>query len=265
VSRTDTNESLAGGEMTLIEHLGELRTRLIISVLAVAIGTLIVFFFYNTVFDWLVNPYCNVSRDGECRLLQTDPLEGFGVRMRVSGYGGIALAMPVLLWQIWRFVSPGLYANEKRYAIPFVGSALVLFALGAGIAYWTMPKALDFLASIGGDNLEQFYSPAKYFRLITYMMLAFGIGFEFPILLVFLQLAGVLSADTLRRGRRYAVVAITVIVAVITPSGDPYSMLALSVPMVVFYEVSIVIGRLIERRRAAAEAAQTAGVAGAGP
>jgi sec-independent protein translocase protein TatC len=254
VSRTDATEPLAGGDMTLMEHLTELRTRLIISVLAVATGMLIVFIFYDTVFDWLVRPYCESSDDGECRLLQTDPLEGFGVRMRVAGYGGIALAMPVLLWQLWRFVSPGLYSNEKRYALPFVGSALTLFAFGAGLAYWTMPKALDFLADIGGDNLDQFYSPAKYFRLITYMMLAFGIGFEFPILLVFLQLAGLLQADSLRRARRYAIVGIVILVAVITPSGDPYSMLALSVPMVVFYEVSVLIGRLIERRRTAAAA-----------
>ena len=251
--------------MTLFEHLAELRTRLIISVVAVAIGMVVVFVFYESVFDWLVRPYCDTSADRECRLLQTDPLEGFGVRVRVSGYGGVALAMPVLLWQIWRFVSPGLYDNEKRYAIPFVASALVLFVLGAGIAYWTMPQALGFLADIGGDNLEQFYSPAKYFRLITYMMLAFGVGFEFPILLVFLQLAGILSSHTLRRLRRYAIVGITILVAVITPSGDPYSMLALSAPMVVFYEASILIGRIIERRRAAAEAAAAgARAAGAG-
>jgi sec-independent protein translocase protein TatC len=257
VSTTDTNDAPTG-EMTLVEHLTELRTRLIICVLAVGVGMLIVFIFYDTVFDWLVKPYCDTSADGECRLLQTDPLEGFGVRIKIAGYGGIALAMPVLLWQLWRFVSPGLYSNEKRYALPFVGSALALFALGAGLAYWTMPKALDWLADIGGDNLEQFYSPAKYFRLITYMMLAFGVGFEFPILLVFLMLAGIMQVDTLRRGRRYAYVAITVIVAVITPSGDPYSMLALSVPMIFFYEIAVLVGRFIERRRAAAEAAAAA-------
>jgi sec-independent protein translocase protein TatC len=243
-----------GGHMTLVEHLTELRTRLIYCVLAVAAGMLVVFVLYDPIFDWLLRPYCTSSDDGRCRLLQTDPLEGFGVRMRVAGYGGIALAMPVLLWQLWRFVSPGLYDNEKRYAIPFVASALTLFVLGAGIAYWTMPAALEFLADIGGDNLDQFYSPARYFRLITYMMLAFGIGFEFPILLVFLILAGIVETDTLRRGRRFAIVGICVVVAVITPSGDPYSMLALALPMVIFYEVALRIGVIIEKRRAAREA-----------
>lgn len=241
--------------MTLVEHLAELRNRLIISVVAVTLGMVVVFVFYETVFEWLVQPYCDVSDGRECTLLQTDPLEGFGVRMRVAGYGGVALAMPVLLWQIWRFVSPGLYSNEKRYAIPFVASALMLFVAGAGLAYWTMPRALDFLASIGGEQLEQFYRPSEYFRLITYMMLAFGIGFEFPILLIFMQLAGILEPDTLRRGRRYAIVIIVVLVAVITPSGDPYSMLALSVPMVVFYELAILIGSRLVRRQALRDSA----------
>jgi sec-independent protein translocase protein TatC len=241
-----------GGQMTLMEHLTELRKRLVISVIALAVAMLIVTFFYNQLFDFLVEPYRQSLDDPDAKLLQLDPLEGFGVRLKVTGYAGIALAMPVLLWQLWRFIAPGLYDNEKRYAIPFVGSALVLFFTGAGIAYWTMPKALDFLASIGGNDLTQQYSPGKYFQLITYMMLAFGAGFEFPILLVFLQLVGIVSNEQLRQFRRYAIVGITVLVAVLTPSGDPYSMLALSVPMVVFYEVAILIGRWSARRRARA-------------
>ena len=242
--------SAPGGQMTLMEHLTELRKRLIVSVLAIAVGMLIVTVFYNQLFHWLLQPYRDSLNDPDAKLLQLDPLEGFGVRLKVTGYGGIALAMPVLLWQVWRFISPGLYDNEKRYAIPFVASALALFAMGAGIAYWTMPKALDFLGSIGGDSLTQQYSPGKYFQLITYMMLAFGAGFEFPILLVFLQLAGIVKTDQLRQFRRYAIVLITVLVAVLTPSGDPYSMLALSVPMIIFYEIAILIGRWHARRAA---------------
>ena len=153
----------------------------------------------------------------------------------------------------WRFVSPGLYAKEKRYVIPFVGSALVLFALGAGIAYWTMPKAIDFLVAVGGgsDNIVTAYSPSKYFQLIVFMMLSFGIGFQFPVLLVALELVGVLTPDLLAKWRRYAIVGISVLVAVITPSGDPISMLALTIPMVVFYEAAIIVGRLVNRRRRA--------------
>jgi sec-independent protein translocase protein TatC len=132
-----------------------------------------------------------------------------------------------------------------------VASALALFVMGAGLAYYTLPRAIDFLVDIGGDDLVTAYSPGKYFQLITYMMLAFGIGFEFPIVLVFLQMAGILQTDTLRRGRRFAIVGILVLVAVITPSGDPISMLMLSVPMVIFYEVAILIGSILTKRQAA--------------
>jgi sec-independent protein translocase protein TatC len=134
--------------------------------------------------------------------------------------------------------------------VPFVASALVLFALGAGLAYYTLPRALEFLVDIGGDDLVTAFAPGKYFQLITYMMLAFGIGFEFPIVLIFLQMAGIVDAATLRKGRRFAIVGICVLVAVITPSGDPISMLMLSVPMVLFYEAAIVVGSIITKRQA---------------
>lgn len=244
------------GRMPLMEHLTELRDRIIKIVVALVVGMVAAFLLYNRIFDFLIGPYEDIARanpgssatDG--RLLQIDPLEGFGVRMKLALYGGIALAMPVILWQIWRFVTPGLYPHEKRYAVPFLVSALTLFVLGAGLAYYTLPKALEFLIDIGGtDNFVTAFAPGKYFTLITYMMLAFGIGFEFPILLIFLQLVGVIGPAQLRGVRRYAIVGICVLVAVITPSGDPISMLMLSVPMVLFYEISILIGRVLERRR----------------
>jgi sec-independent protein translocase protein TatC len=240
--------------MSLMEHLTELRDRLIKVVAAVVIGMVVAFALYDPIFETLIEPYQDSSKNSltDGALLATDPLEGFGVRMKLALYGGIFFAMPVILWQLWRFITPGLYAHEKRYAIPFMVSALTLFVLGAGIAYYTLPQALTFLQDIGGDNIANAYSPSKYFTLITYMMLAFGIGFEFPIVLVFAQMLGVLTPEALRSARRYAVVGIVVLVAVITPSGDPISMLALSVPMVIFYEVSIVIGRILARRKRAA-------------
>jgi sec-independent protein translocase protein TatC len=245
--------------MTLVEHLTELRTRLIICVVAVAIGMLIAFLAYEWIFDFLIHPYRQIADESNSLtggdLLQTDPLEGFGVRMKASAYSGIALAMPIILWQIWQFVTPGLYPHERRYAVPFVVSALVLFVLGAGLAYYTLPRALDFLIDIAGEGFVTAFSANKYFQLITYMMLAFGIGFEFPIILIFLQMAGILDTQTLRRGRRFAIVGICILVAVITPSGDPISMLMLSVPMVIFYEASIIIGSIITKRQAAKAAA----------
>ncbi len=242
--------------MSLIEHLAELRDRLIKVAVAVVIGMLIAFVLYNQIFEFLLGPYEDIANNrpeatlGDGRLLLSDPLQGFAIRMKLALYGGIAIAMPVILWQIWRFVTPGLYDHEKKYAVPFMVSALSLFVLGAGLAYYTLPRALDFLIDIGGeDNFVTAFQPDKYFTLILYMMLAFGIGFEFPILLIFLQMAGIITPRQLSGARRYAIVGICVLVAVITPSGDPISMLMLSVPMILFYEVSILIGRVIERRR----------------
>jgi sec-independent protein translocase protein TatC len=247
------------GRMTLMEHLVELRSRVIKSAIAVGVGAVLAWILYPWIFDILLHPYHEISADKTItggRLLQTDPLEGFAVRLKIATYGGIAFAMPVILWQIWRFVTPGLYKHEKRYALPFIISAVALFAMGAGIAYWTLPKALEFLVDIGGsDNFVTAFAPGKYFTLITYMMLAFGLGFEFPILLIFLQMAGVISVDNLRSWRRFAIVGICVVVAVITPSGDPISMLALALPMCIFYEAAIIVGRVMARRKRAAAAA----------
>lgn len=244
------------GRMPLLEHLGELRDRLVKVAVAVAIGAMVAWFLYPQIFDILLEPYCDLQGASvdDCRLLQTEPLEGFSVRLKVAGYGGIALAMPVILWQIWRFITPGLHSHEKKYAIPFVLSALVLFVMGAALAYYTLPRALDFLVNIGGENLQTQFRPAPYFQLITYMMLAFGAGFEFPVILVFLQLAGVVTAKNLRSVRRYAIVGIVVLVAVLTPSGDPYSLGILSIPMILFYETAILIGSLLTRKRRKAEA-----------
>jgi sec-independent protein translocase protein TatC len=243
------------GRMPLLDHLYELRDRIVKVMVAVALGAVVGWLLYPQIFDLLLDPYCDLQGASieDCSLLQTEPLEGFSVRLKIAGYSGIALAMPVILWQVWRFITPGLYPHEKKYAIPFVVSALVLFVLGAGLAYYTLPQALEFLTSIGGEGLEERFRPAPYFQLITYMMLAFGVGFEFPIVLVFLQLAGVVTAKTLRDVRRYAIVGIVVLVAVITPSGDPYSLGILSVPMYLFYEASIVIGTLLTRRKRKAE------------
>lgn len=247
------------GRMSLMEHLTELRNRLIKSVIAVGLGAVIGFVFYQSLFDFLIGPYEDICGDPTnqsltgCKLLTLDPLEPFTVRIKVATYAGVALAMPILLWQLWRFVSPGLYAKERRLAIPFIASALLLFVMGAGIAYWTLPKALQWLQDIGGSGLVTAYSPNKYFQLIVYMMLAFGIGFEFPIVLVFAQMIGLIKPGTLAKWRRHAIVGIAVIVAVVTPSADPISMFALTIPMVIFYEISIIIGKIFVRRRAAAE------------
>jgi sec-independent protein translocase protein TatC len=244
------------GRMTLIEHLVELRRRIIICAIAVCVGAVVGWFVYPWVFSFLLHPYRTIASRSIAggNLIATSPVEGFAVRLKVTTYVAIALAMPVLLWQVWRFVSPGLYKHEKRYALPFVISAIVLFAMGAALAYWTLPKALDWLSAIGGNNITQAYTADKYFQLIAYMMLAFGICFEFPIVLVFLQMAGIVSNEWLRKYRRHAIVVIFIIVAVATPSNDPISLLALSIPLCIFYEGAIVVGRIQNRRKRRAAA-----------
>lgn len=247
-------------QMTLVEHLGELRSRIIRAALAVAVGVIIVLAFYEKVLTFLLKPYNNLcARKGAdfcvAQLQGLGPLDAFKARLTIATYGGIILALPVIMWQIWRFIVPALHAKEKRYAVPFVMCSVALFALGGLVAYWTLDKALDFLISWGGSQVRANFEVNKYVSLVGLMVAAFGIAFEFPVLLVFLQLVGVLTPQTLIKGWRYAIMAIFVIAAVITPSGDPWSMLALAVPMTVFYIISVVIGLMVQRRRAAAEAA----------
>ncbi len=234
-----------GAPMSVVEHLTELRRRLIISMGAIAVGTVVGFALYGPILGALIEPY--VRATGKSTLFITDPLEGFSTRLKVAGYSGFALATPVVLWQLWRFVNPALERRERRLTVPFVACAALLFCLGAGLAFYTLPRALEFLVDIGGQNIETLFSPGKYLSLVTFMMLAFGLTFEFPIVLVFLQLTGVLSNAQLRRWRRATVVFIFVFVAVVTPSQDPYSLFALAVPMYVFYEASVLVGRLVKR------------------
>jgi sec-independent protein translocase protein TatC len=239
--------------MTVMEHLGELRNRLIKSALAVVAGAIVCWFAFGWIFDFLIEPYCDalqeVDSQQECQLILTNPLGGLSIRFTIAGYGGLALAMPVILWQIWRFIQPGLHSHERKYAIPFVFSGVALFFLGVAMAYWSLPRALDFLIEIGGPNLVAFFQPELYLSFVVKMMIAFGIGFQFPILLIFLQLAGILHNTTLRKGRRFAIVGIVILVAVVTPSGDPITLLALSIPMYLFYEISILFGIIRERRK----------------
>ena len=161
--------------------------------------------------------------------------------------------MPVILWQLWRFIAPGLYKRERRYAIAFTATSFLLFVMGAVVAYFTLTQAVDFLVRVGGDDIDIRSGPTEFVRLALFMMTAFGVGFEFPILLVSLQLIGVVTPQQLSSWRRPTVLIIVVLAAAITPSGDPVSLAALSVPMYLFYELSILLGRLFLRRRRKAE------------
>ena len=156
----------------------------------------------------------------------------------MASYGGLILAMPVVLWQVWRFIVPALHAKERRYAIPFIPSSVSLFLLGGLLAYLTLGKAIEFLIGWSGCDVGALFQVSKYIRLVGLMVAAFGIGFQFPVLLVFLMLVGVLTPQQLIKQWRYALIVIFVVAAVITPSGDPISLFALAVPMTFLYFVS---------------------------
>jgi len=232
--------------MSLVEHLAELRQRLIICAVAFIAGAIVTYVVYSPLLRFLIHPYCHTT-PGKCTLYVTGPLEAFGVRLDVTAYGGAVLALPVIVYELWKFVTPGLKAGERRYALPFVLATLVLFCGGAAVAWVTFPHALGFLHAAGGSNITQIFSPQRYLTLLGALVLIFGLTFEFPVVLVGLELAGVLTPAMLRKWRRIAIVLIVVTSGVITPSSDPFSMLALAVPMLVFYEGSILIGRFIKR------------------
>jgi sec-independent protein translocase protein TatC len=233
------------GQMSLVEHLTELRRRLVVAAIAIAVGAVVCFAAYDFILDLLIGPYRDVTGKRELQVL--DPLEAFATRLKIATFGGIFIASPIVLWELWRFITPGLHPREKRYAVPFIVASIVLFLFGMFVAMRTFEPALHFLTGIGGGDLEPNFTASKYLSFILLMFVAFGIAFEFPILLVALELAGVLTSQRLRKWRRPAIVVIVAIAAVITPSQDPYSLFFMSVPMYVFYEGSILIGRLLKK------------------
>jgi sec-independent protein translocase protein TatC len=233
--------------MTIVEHLGEFRRRFMICIVAIVIGGIVCFILSPQIIGFLVKFYQNAVHDPNKKLNFLGPLDAFATRLKIATYGGIVLALPVWLFQLWRFITPGLNPKERKYAIPFVASSIVLFLFGGVVALLTLEPALAFLLNIGGADLRPELTADKYLSLVALMIVAFGVAFEFPVVLTFLLLARVLTTKQLRHWRRWAIIGIFVFAAVITPSQDPYSLFAMAIPMCLFYEATIVIGRLLKR------------------
>ena len=241
--------------MSLVEHLEELRYRLVVSIVAVAIGAAIGWFLFDPLVDLLKSPYCDYWRTVPpelratrgCTFFFSGALEPALIKFKLVGVMGLFFALPVVLYQLWSFVVPGLTKRERRLAIPFVVSSVFLFALGALFAYATLPKALKFLLGFAGTGFSPLLTGDRFFSFVVLVALSFGISFEFPVVLVFLNVAGVITTTQLRSSRRGAILGIAIFAAVITPSSDPYTMLAMSVPMWLFYELAIIVGRLMKR------------------
>jgi sec-independent protein translocase protein TatC len=229
-----------------MDHLEELRWRLVKSAVAVAGGSLVAFFFHQRLLAFLVEPYSRVVETEA--LIFTQVTEAFSVAMRVSLFGGIILASPVLIYQSWAFISPALTPRERRYAVPLSAILAVLFLSGIAFAYWSLPRALQFLLAFGEESIQPFITINNYLSFATRFLLVFGLSFEFPVFIFAAALAGMVGSAQLARGRRWALLLIVIIGAVVTPSGDPLTLTVLSVPLYLLYEATIWAVRLVLRR-----------------
>ncbi len=221
-----------GSVMTLVDHLGELRTRLFRSILAIALGAIVGFLVAPAVRNFLLEPLPG----GVAQVL--GPGDGFAIQLRIAIVIGIILAMPVLLYQGWAFVAPGLTPAERRVVRPWIPLALFFFALGVAIARLVLPYAVSFLLSFTDDRLVANIAAGPYFDFVTTMFLAFGLVMEFPILLVGLSRVGIITSERLRASRRYVILGIAIFSAVATPGGDLVSPFALGGTMYVLFELT---------------------------
>jgi sec-independent protein translocase protein TatC len=256
----DSKDELAGSEAPLLEHLVELRKRLIYSAVAIVVLMGFCFIFASTIYDWLLIPYKNAVPDAE--LIFTAPQELFFTYLNVALFGAIFLGFPVIASQIYMFVAPGLYKHERKAFIPYLIATPVFFITGAAMVYFIiLPMALNFFAGMQTEDIVMMTSVSEYLGLAMLLILAFGICFQLPVILTLLAQIELVNVDMLKKGRRYAIVGILIFAAFITPP-DPISQIGLALPMYALYELAIVSVRMIEKRRNAALAAQQSELSG---
>lgn len=249
--------------MPLVEHLNELRRRLFTSAIALVVGMVVGFIVFPHVYQVLEHPYCQVPSvrehevNGICSLNVFGILDPFKIKLQITFYTGLVLAAPVWLWQLWRFITPGLYRHERRWGAFFVAASLGLFGVGSYCAYLLLPTSLGALLGFGGhDTLNTLITATSYLKYVQGMLLVFGVGFEFPLVAILLCSLGILSGRRLLKWWRGFVLGITVFAAFAVPSPDPLSMLALAVPLWVLFFLSVGVCLLIDKRRARKRAAE---------
>ncbi|TDW83222.1 twin-arginine translocase subunit TatC [Kribbella sp. VKM Ac-2566] len=246
------------GRMTLREHIVELRNRLLISVLAIVVGTVVGWIFYNHAFDFLTKPFvtsvAEMAKDaGQTKTPQlTFPGVGNALtfRIKISALFGLILAAPVWLYQLWAFVAPGLHRSERKWAYIFSAIATPLFAAGIAVSYWTLPKGIEILLGFTPLDIQNLVELPDYLDFVLRTMLVFGVAFLIPLVVVLLNMVGVVPAAALGKFRPYIILVIFVFAAVATPSGDPFTMCLLAIPMCVLFFVAEIISRFNDRRRA---------------
>lgn len=251
------------GEMSLVEHIQELRVRVFRALIFWLLGAIIGYIWYNTsvgpipsLGHILTGPYCSIPEEyrfnpngKECSLIATSPFEMFVLRLKIGALAGTILSSPLWLSQLWGFVTPGLKKNEKKWTLAFSSVAGILFILGALLAYFVLDKGLLFLITLGSEVQTAALTGKDYFNFVTILLLVFGVSFEIPLLLIMLSLAGIISYDQLKDKRRYIIVILYVFAAFATPGGDPISMLALGTCLNIMMEIALQCVRINDRRR----------------
>ncbi|PPK71041.1 twin-arginine translocase subunit TatC [Actinokineospora auranticolor] len=254
--------------MSLRDHLYELRNRLGWAALFIMLGSVFGFIWYAVPMGpvpslgrILLDPYCALppevrfSPNGKCQLFQSQPFEAFMVNFKVGVAAGMVLTAPLWLYQVWAFITPGLYAKEKRFASTFVVCASLLFITGGVLAFFVIPQGLSVLVSFGGDTFITALSASSYISFVLVMLLIFGVSFEVPLLIVMLNRVGMLTYELLSKHRRGIIFGLFVFAAFATPGTDPVSMVALAVAMTVLVEFAIQLARVHDKRKARRELA----------
>lgn len=235
--------------MPLSEHLREFRRRFTLAGTAVTIGAVVGYILFPRYFDVLLRPYCDVVGADSCRVNAFRATDPIAVRLRASFVVGLFLGAPVLFHQLWRFIAPGLTDRERRFTLPFVILSQVMFGFGLLFAAWFVPTGLSVLLTLGGTDIQPLLGANEYLSFLLAMGIGFGVVFEIPLILVFLGALGVISATGLRSARRYAIVGNLMVASLVTPT-DILSLLVVGVPLILLYEVAIIVVSLIERGRA---------------
>jgi len=249
----------AEAKLTFWDHLRELRKRILLSLYGLLGGMLVVGSFVERLTDELMKPVRLALPVGAQKLIYTSAIEPMMVYIKVAIYGGVFVAAPWILYQLWQFIAPGLYKKEKRVVVPFLFWGTLLFYGGAAFCYWlVMPAAFPAMLAIASDaSLTPMLSISEQLGLVMAMLLGFGVVFEVPVIIAFLAMIGLVSAEFLSKYRRHAIVVNTLLAAVITPTGDPFNLALMAIPMCLFYEVGIVLARILGKKRPAEAPAPT--------
>lgn len=250
--------------MPLVEHLKELRRRVVISLIVMGIGTVIGFIWYEVspagimpLGEIIRRPYCSLpaenradfSAAGDCRLLATTPLEMFMLRLKVGFLAGLVLSSPIWLYQVWAFITPGLHKNERRWTITFVTLAVSLFVAGAVLAYFIVDVGLLWLGTAASETSVAAWTGASYFNFLLALVVIFGISFEIPLIIVMLNIVGLLEYEQVKEKRRFIWVGVFIFAALLSPGGDPFSMVALGISVGLLVEIAFLFCKWNDKRR----------------